>query len=96
MNKNDIIRVLHHHKDLILEKYNAKIIGIFGSFARGEENENSDVDLIFEFLDGATFFDLVELKEFLETELNRTVDVVSNSAIKEELKEYINNDLVAV
>ena len=56
-------------KDTIKNEYKAEIVGVFHSFAREEEGEKSDVNILVKFQDGATLFDMVSLSDFLEKKL---------------------------
>lgn len=69
------IEILKNNEELIKQKYGVKRIGIFGSFARNEEKEESDVDILVEFeSDFETFDNYIELKYFLEDLFRRKVD----------------------
>ena len=94
MRKDKILKILEGVKKEAKDKYKAEIKGIFGSYARGDESEGSDIDVLVEFLKDASLFDLVRLGDFLEERLHCKVDIVSQKAIKEEIKPYIYNDLV--
>lgn len=94
MTKNEILGTLASLKDEVRRIYKAEIKGIFGSVARGEGKEGSDIDVLVEFLDGASLFDLVGLGDFLEQKLHCKVDVVSHRALREELKHHVYDDLV--
>lgn len=61
----------------------------------GEQKKNSDLDVLVEFLEGATLFDLAGLGNFLEEKLGCKVDVVSQRALREEIKPYVYKDLIA-
>ena len=80
----------------IRKEYKAEIIGLFGSYVRGEQKGESDVDVLVRFLDGATLFDFVGLADFLEERLSLEVDIVSERALRPELKEQILKDVVSV
>jgi predicted nucleotidyltransferase len=80
----------------IRKEYKAEIIGLFGSYVRGEQKGESDVDLLVRFLDGATLFDFVGLADFLEERLSLEVDIVSERALRPELKEHILKEVVSV
>jgi hypothetical protein len=80
----------------IKKEYKAQIIGLFGSYVRGEQKGESDVDVLVRFLDGATLFDFVGLADFLEERLSLEVDIVSERALRPELKEQILKDVVSV
>jgi predicted nucleotidyltransferase len=77
-------------------EYHAEIIGVFGSYARNEQQEESDVDILVKFFDGATLFDFAELAAFLEEELHLKVDLVSERALREELRDPILQEVVHV
>lgn len=84
-------------KNIIIETmkpYNPKFIGLFGSYARNEETENSDIDLLYEFnYPKFSLFDLISLKETLHEKLNRQVDLVSKNFINTHFKPFIEKDL---
>lgn len=82
--------ILKKHEDIIKQKYGVKKIGVFGSFARGEEEKDSDVDILVEFKNGYEIFDnYMELKFFLEDSFERKVDLVTTEALRPQLKEDI-------
>ncbi|MGC9005935.1 MAG: nucleotidyltransferase family protein, partial [Candidatus Micrarchaeia archaeon] len=70
--------------------------GVFGSYARGEQKAQSDIDILVRFKDGATLFDFVGLAEFLEEKLGIKVDLLSERAIRPELKENVIKELVSL
>jgi len=63
---------------------------------RGDRKESSDVDVLARFLRGATLFDFVGLANFLEEKLNHKIDLVSDRAIRQELKDQILKEVVRV
>jgi len=73
---------------MLSEKYEVERIGYFGSYARGEQTKDSDIDILVEFRRplGWAFFDLQEL---LEQKLQQKVDLVSIKALKEQLRDEI-------
>jgi len=95
-NRNEIIQILNSLKSEIRDNYKAEIIGIFGSYARGEQNKYSDVDILVRFYEGATLFDLVGLSDLLEDKLKIKVDVVSERALRPELKDQILKEVVII
>jgi predicted nucleotidyltransferase len=96
MSKEEIIRILKNEKDGLRKKYKADLRGIFGSVARGEENENSDIDILAEFYSNATLLDLSGIKNYLEERLKYKVDILSTRAIKTGLEQYIYKDLIPI
>ena len=92
MNK-DIKKKLKNLKPILEKKYKVKSIGLFGSFARDEVKENSDIDILVEFY-GGIGWEFIDLKQFLEEMLDREVDLVTKEALKPELKEDILKDVI--
>jgi len=68
-------------------------IGIFGSVARGENTESSDIDILYQLKDSVGLFNLVRMKDSLEEKLNKKVDLISEKSIHPKLKPYVMNDL---
>lgn len=79
---------LKEAKPLLRDKYSVDKIGYFGSFARGDYREDSDVDILVTFSrdGGWEFFDL---KDYLEQILNKEVDLVTQYSIRKQWKEAI-------
>jgi predicted nucleotidyltransferase len=73
----------------ILLKYGITRSELFGSFARGDYDDKSDVDILIETPDGMSLFDLGYLQEDLKNVLNRDVDIVDYHYINKHLKKYI-------
>jgi predicted nucleotidyltransferase len=89
---NDIENKLKELKPFLFQKYFVDKIGYFGSFSRNEQTKGSDIDILVSFVKplGWEFFDL---QEFLEKELDMEVDLVSDKALKEQLKQAILNSV---
>ena len=75
-------------------RYKAELLGVFGSYARGEQHEGSDVDILVRFDRGATLFDMVGLEYFLEEALGLKPDIVSEKSIKPRLRQSVLNELI--
>lgn len=78
----------------ILKNYGVNRAYLFGSFARGDQNQNSDIDFLVEYNSDAerTLFKSVELKCELEDTLQRKVDVLTEAAISPHIKPYVLKD----
>lgn len=96
MGREELLKTLKGLKSPARKKYKAELKGVFGSFARGEETANSDIDILVAFAQGATLFDLARLGFFLEEKLQRKVDIVSERAVRKELSSQIYNDLITL
>lgn len=88
--------ILKQHKKELAEKYRVKEIGIFGSYARGEQKERSDVDILVEFEDVPDLFKFLELERYLEELLGLRVDLVRRKALREELKDTVLSEVVNI
>ena len=89
------IEILKKYEDVIKQRYHVKKIGIFGSFARGEETERSDIDVLVDLKDGyETFDNFMDLKYFLEDLFNRKVDLVTIDALRPQLKDDILQEVI--
>ena len=80
MNKQIILERLHTHLPLFQERYGISKIGLFGSFAKGVQNEQSDIDLIYELAPGVTisFRQVIQLEQDLKDLFaGRVVDFVN-------------------
>ena len=77
----------------IKAKYHIKQLGIFGSFVRNEQTEESDVDILVEFDSPIGFFDFVRLERQLSETLNKKVDLVSKKALKSAIREEVLKEI---
>jgi uncharacterized protein len=71
------------------ENFKVKKIGIFGSYARGDNHTKSDVDMIVEFRQPIGFFAFVRLERLLSKILGKKVDLVSKRALKPAIKKDV-------
>lgn len=79
--KDDIVQRLQKERPYLADEFGVSKIGLFGSFAKGQADETSDVDIVVEFERpiGFRFFELIE---YLETILGRKVDVLTPAGIE--------------
>jgi uncharacterized protein len=78
------------------KKHGISYLGIFGSFARGEETRESDIDLLIDFNETKSLFDLAEVKLYFQDMLGRKVDLAMRGRLKRVIEPYILRDLVTV
>ena len=76
----------------ILQRYDVKRVGLFGSCVRGQMTPDSDIDILVEIQKDISLLDFVGLKLEIEEALNRKVDLVEYSTIKPLLRERILNE----
>jgi len=81
----------------ILKKYGVVRAGIFGSYARGEQKKNSDIDILVKIKNrGLTLLGFIHLKYEIEDVLKKRVDLVEYSAIKPLIKDRILNEEIKI
>lgn len=95
-NFKDIKNIINKSKPFLAEKYKVKDIGIFGSYARGEQKENSDLDVLVEFNERVGFFKFLELEEYLRELLKVNIDLVTKKALKPRIGQNILNEVVMI
>jgi len=96
MNRDEIIVFLRQFKEMNRNKYNIIRIGLFGSAARGDISEKSDIDVVVQ-LEKQELFDLIGIKLDLEEQLRQRVDIVSyREKMNEFLKRRIDKEAVYV
>ncbi len=85
--------ILKNLKPILKRQFNVSQIGIFGSYVRNTQREDSDIDIVVRFASpiGLEFFDLVE---FLEKRLGKKIDLVSYNAISPYIKPYIEKEII--
>ena len=94
MGKKDILKTLRNYKKDVAEQYNILTIGIFGSVARDEAGEDSDVDVVVRISEPDLFM-LVGIKKDLEERLRRQVDLVTyRDTMNTFLKKRIDSEAV--
>jgi len=93
----EIKKELVKHKEEIRKKYGVRILGIFGSVARGEQKETSDVDILVK-VERPIGLEFFELWDYLESILHTKVDLLTVRAVKQKtlLWKSIKEDLVYV
>lgn len=98
MNKNDIINYLKDKQGYFFDNFGIKFIGIFGSFARDEATEKSDIDILYtiEKDKKLSIFDYLKMSGLLEEYFQKKVDLVREGTLKPAVKKYIEKDLMYV
>ncbi len=94
MNKELILKTLRKFKEDNKEKYHLIKIGIFGSYAKNKENENSDIDVVVQLLN-QDLFELIGIKQELEQKFHKSIDIVSyRKKMNAFLKNRINKEAI--
>ena len=97
MQKLDEIRIIiRKNRDVLAEKYGVAVVGVFGSYVRGEQREKSDIDLLVDILRPISLLELVGAEIYLSEILGLRVDLVPKRDVREELRETILAEAVAI
>lgn len=95
-NRSKILSALNMHREEIMRRFAVKSLSLFGSAARDEMREGSDVDVLVEFDGPATFGGYMGLKDYLESLLGTTVDLVTEKGLKPRARKHVEQDLIHV
>ncbi|WP_350352902.1 nucleotidyltransferase domain-containing protein [Microbacterium sp. A8/3-1] len=88
------VRLLAADLRTILAEYGATNIEVFGSVARGDDHENSDIDLLVDFAPDVGMFDLLRMQSAAEALLGRPVDIVPRASLKSGVADDVRRDAV--
>jgi predicted nucleotidyltransferase len=93
MDQSQIKNIILSH----LREFNPIKVGIFGSFARGENKKGSDIDILVEFKEAPSLLTLIKLENDLSEILGVKVDLVTTGALKNKrIKKSIKKDLINI
>lgn len=91
---DEIQRMIGNEKQKLSKDFHVKAIGIFGSYVRGEQHDESDIDLLVDLDDGVTLLDLIGLQLHLEEILTQKVDVVMRDGLKPRIASRILDEVM--
>ncbi|OHD54573.1 MAG: hypothetical protein A2Y33_03465 [Spirochaetes bacterium GWF1_51_8] len=92
-----IVQFLHENKELFRREFQVSKIGVFGSFARRQANEKSDIDILIEFDHNNDLFDTkLKIKEILEKRFHRSIDICREKYLKPYIKDQILKETIYV
>lgn len=80
----------------VLERHKVKNARLFGSVARGDDHDGSDVDILVDFAPGTGLFTIFRIQDELETILGVPVDLVPDSGLKDRVRVRVQRDLIAL
>lgn len=93
---DEIKIILEKHKDEIMQKFKVKEIGIFGSYIKNLQNNGSDLDILVDYSEPVSFFEFLELEEYLENLFHLKIDLVSKKALKPKIGENILREITYI
>lgn len=96
MNRQAVLTRLKGSVEEIRQRFSVKSLSIFGSIARDEAGDNSDVDVLVVFDQKANFDGFMELKFYLEDLLGTGVDLVTDKALRPQIRQAIEQEMINV
>ena len=96
MNRDEILDKLQAHKQTLAERFGVTGLALFGSYARGQAAGSSDVDILVSFDGPATSKTYFGVQFYLEDLLGCPVDLVTEKALRPELRPYVEREAVYV
>ena len=96
MGREETIKTLREHSAEIRERFGVCRLRLFGSTARNDASDDSDIDVLVEFTSDPTFNGYFDLKFFLEDLLERNVDLATGEMVRPEIRSYVEQDLIDV
>lgn len=96
-NKNDIIMFLQTHKAEMAQRFGVVSVGLFGSYARGDAREDSDIDIAIEITsEKKSLSNYLGVRRYLEQQLGKTIDLGIESTLKPLAREMVAKEIIHV
>ena len=96
MNRDEILKVLRAHKATLSQRFGVTDLVLFGSVARDQASEDSDIDILVRFDGPTTSKGYFGAQFYLEDLLGHPVDLVTDKALRAELRPYVEREAVHV
>ena len=96
MNRTEVLDILRTHKPTLADRFGVTELALFGSFARDEATDGSDVDILVRYDGPATSKSYFGVQFYIEDLLGRRVDLVTHKALRSELRPYVEREAVNV
>ena len=94
--RNDILNLLREHKTALAKRFGVVDLSLFGSFARDQATETSDIDILVQFDGPATSKRYFGVQFYIEDLLDRPVDLVTDKALRAEFRPYVEKEAIRV
>ena len=94
--RNDILKLLREHKAVLARLFGVVELSLFGSFARDQATEASDIDILVRFDGPATSKRYFGVQFYIEDLLDRPVDLVTDKALRAEFRPYVEQEAIHI
>jgi len=92
----EIQTIIREHQDILAQRYGVSVVGLFGSYVRGEEGPESDLDLLVDILRPISLLELVGAELYLTEVLGVKVDLVPRRDLRPELRDIILHTAIPI
>ncbi len=96
MTRDEVLQQLRAHKGVLVERFGITALGLFGSTVRDEARDGSDIDILVQFDGPATSRRYFGVQFYIEDLLGQSVDLVTDKALRPELRRYVEAEAVDV
>ena len=96
MSRDEVLALLRAHKSTLAQRFGVADLALFGSFARDRASDDSDVDILVRFDGRATSKRYFGAQFYIEDLLGRSVDLVTDDALRRELRPYVEREAIHV
>ncbi|MFO7752361.1 MAG: nucleotidyltransferase family protein [Desulfobacteraceae bacterium] len=91
-----LVKIFNQHKEEIKNTYSVESLSVFGSVIKGTAEAGSDIDILVKYRETPGLFAFIDLKRYLESIVRRPVDLVTENALKKQLRNEILKEAVRV
>jgi uncharacterized protein len=92
--RDEVLGILANQKSSLLATYPITKIGVFGSYARGEQTDESDIDVLVDYEKALTLYQLIELRDYLSELFAMKVDIVTKNGLKARIRERVLAEVI--
>ena len=92
--RDEVLKILTSQKSSLLEAYQITRLGIFSSYARCQQTDDSDIDVLVEYENAPTLYKIIELRDYLSELFSVKVDVVTKNGLKERIRERVLAEVI--
>src|SRR5574344_1059390 len=96
INKKEILNKLRELKPILERDYNITEVGLFGSYVREEQKDESDIDILVDYKKGTSIFTLGGLQYMLSELFNKKIDIVMKKTLKKHIGKQILSEVIYV